>query len=143
VVHLAVHAIVREDAASESELVFAAGRTDDGLVDAARIANLRWPHARLVVLSACQSAAGQVSLTEGATSLARAFLSAGVPAVLANLWPVADQRTAWLQERFHRALVAGRDPAAALQLAQRDAIAAWGRSAAAAAVWGGFEVIGR
>jgi len=76
-------------------------------------------------------------------SLARAFLEAGVPAVVASLWAVDDQRTAWLMERFHRALRQEGDPVLALQQAQVAAIASWGEEVEGPAVWAAFEVIGR
>ena len=52
--------------------------------------------------------------------LSSAFLGAGVPAVVASLWPVADGITAVLMERFYAELASGQSPAVALAVAQRD-----------------------
>ena len=46
---------------------------------------------RLAVLAACGSADGPVALGGASLSLARPFLSAGVPNVVASLWPVSDR----------------------------------------------------
>ena len=53
--------------------------------------------------------------------LTRAFQYAGVPRVVASLWPVQDRATAELMTRFYRAM--WRDhlsPSAALREAQRS-----------------------
>ena len=50
------------------------------------------PRTRLVVLAACRTAAGVVSRSEGALSLARPFLAAGVPNVMCQ--PVRCRRHA-------------------------------------------------
>jgi CHAT domain-containing protein len=42
----------------------------------------------------------------------------GVKAVIASLWPVADESTAPLKKAFYRARLEGRSKAAALQEAQ-------------------------
>ncbi|MBK9778412.1 MAG: CHAT domain-containing protein [bacterium] len=56
--------------------------------------------AQLVVLAACASAGGEVLAGEGLQGLSSAFLAAGVPALVATLWPVDDLATARLMERF-------------------------------------------
>src|SRR5262249_60065616 len=48
-----------------------------------------------------------------------AFLTAGVPAVVATLWAVDDRTTARLMSHFYDALQRGEDAAAALSEAQR------------------------
>jgi CHAT domain-containing protein len=58
--------------------------------------------ASLVVLSACESLVGSVQVTEGAVSLARAFLARGAQAVVASLWKVDDAATARVMESFYR-----------------------------------------
>ena len=56
---------------------------------------------------------------EGVLGLSSAFLSAGIPAVVATLWPVDDQVTRRLMRGFYAELAAGRSIAEALALAQR------------------------
>ena len=50
--------------------------------------------AGMAFLSGCESARGRASAGEGVLGLSSAFLVAGVPAVVATLWPVDDAATA-------------------------------------------------
>jgi hypothetical protein len=50
--------------------------------------------------------------------LSSAFLNAGVPCVIASLWPVADAATVHLMDHFYRRLATGSTVAAALADAQ-------------------------
>lgn len=77
--------------------------------------------AEVVVLSGCQTALGRQVRGEGPIGLARAFMYAGVPRVVASLWPVDDLATSELMKRFYRAMLVTRlTPAAALRVAQRE-----------------------
>ncbi len=76
-------------------------------------------NAELVVLSACDTASGKVISGEGPIGLSRAFFEAGAKRVLATLWPVDDQATALLQEKFYEGLLIDElPPAQALRQAQ-------------------------
>ncbi len=77
-------------------------------------------NARLAVLSSCESARGKVLSGEGVLGLCQAFLSAGVPAVVATLWPVDDGAAMCFMERFYPALAAGHTAGEALRIAQQD-----------------------
>ena len=62
-------------------------------------------NARLVVLSACQSAVTESQrLTDEFIGLPAAFLQGGVPGVVGSLWEVADISTALLMIRFYQNL---------------------------------------
>jgi CHAT domain-containing protein len=75
--------------------------------------------ARLAVLSSCESAGGRVVSGEGVLGLSSAFLSAGVPTVVASLWPVSDLATARFMEHFYLAMEEGQSVVAALDAARR------------------------
>ncbi len=75
-----------------------------------------------MVLSACQTAAGQAQGGEGLIGLTRAFQYAGARAVAASLWNVNDRATAELMVRFHRHLRAGEPRDQALRAAQLELI---------------------
>ncbi|MCB9515512.1 MAG: CHAT domain-containing protein [Candidatus Latescibacteria bacterium] len=110
VLHLATHATVDDQNPWQSSLA--------GLgLTAADIARGRLD-AELAVLAACESAGGRTLSGEGVLGLTGAFLSAGVPTVLATLWPVDDDATRRLMREFYAQLAAGRDAAAALAAAQ-------------------------
>jgi CHAT domain-containing protein len=69
--------------------------------------------------SGCQSALGKNVRGEGPIGLARAFMYAGVPRVVASLWPVDDLATAELMKGLYRGMLVNRlPPAAALRAAQ-------------------------
>lgn len=73
--------------------------------------------ARLVVLSACQTALGKLSSGDEVTGLSRMFLQAGADTVVASLWSVNDASTAMLMRNFYAGLKRGNSPAQALRLA--------------------------
>ena len=90
IVHFATHGLTRQDVPDLEEpgLVLAAGAAGDGLLTASRIATLPL-RARLVVLSACNSARYEALLTDrGIQGLATSFTIAGVPSIVAALWPI-------------------------------------------------------
>jgi CHAT domain-containing protein/tetratricopeptide (TPR) repeat protein len=124
VLHFATHAVIREDQPFESHLVLAASgaaAAGDGVLTAAEIYGLRL-HADLIVLSACQSAAGGVA-GDAIATFTRAFLYAGTASLLASVWDVADEPTNQLLPAFYRAWLGGADKAAALRRAQLQLLA--------------------
>jgi CHAT domain-containing protein/uncharacterized protein HemY len=78
------------------------------------------PRLEMVVLSACETQGNQVSATDEAVSLQRAFLAAGAHTVIASLWKVDDGTTRELMLAFYRYLRSGKSRAEALALAQTD-----------------------
>lgn len=69
--------------------------SDDGLLTAGEVAGLTLT-ADWVVLSACNTAAGDGAGAEGLSGLARAFFAAGAQALLVSHWPVRDDAAARL-----------------------------------------------
>jgi CHAT domain-containing protein len=100
------------------------GGDDDGLLTAIEASWLDLSSGPLVVLSACDTARGDVYGGEGVLGLVRGFRAAGARAVVASLWPVDDRATSELMDRFyHHLLERGLPPASALReaaLALRD-----------------------
>jgi CHAT domain-containing protein len=130
VIHFALHAVADEQAPMSSGLLLAGG--DDGsdgrgaepagLLRAQEVYRMRLPRARLVVLSACRSGVERYYGGEGMVGLARAFLAAGAPVVVASLWSVDSEATAELMVALHRRRVAGDSAAEALRGAQAEMI---------------------
>jgi CHAT domain-containing protein len=93
VVHFATHGLVGGEilGAAEPALVLTppleATFEDDGLLTASEIAQLRL-NADWVVLSACNTAAGEAVGAEAFSGLARAFFYAGARSLLVSYWPV-------------------------------------------------------
>ena len=144
VIHFAGHAVVMPEAPLQSYLVLAqdSASASSGALYARELSGIDLPQTQLVILSGCETASGRVSETEGASSLARAFFAAGVPAVIASLWAVDDEMTADFFARYHAALLRGIDPTAALANTQRE----WLRDKEGAwqhiADWAAFELFG-
>jgi len=102
VIHLALHSKVDNEVPLRSQLLLAeTGGISDSVFYAYEIYNLKLSQTRLVVLSSCQSGAGRYYGGEGVSSLARAFISAGVPLVVASLWPVESRATDMLMVSLH------------------------------------------
>lgn len=95
---------------------------NDGLLYLKELYGIKLSRTRLVVLSACQSGLGQFYRGEGIVSLVRPLLAAGVPTVVASLWPVDSKATSDLMIEFHkqRKLIGGMQAAEALRRAQLE-----------------------
>jgi CHAT domain-containing protein len=126
VLHFATHAVADTENPELSGLVLsqldAAGRPHEGFLGLSDIYGLDL-HADLVVLSGCRTALGKEVRGEGLIGLTRGFQYAGVPRVMASLWPVDDRDTAELMTRFYKAMWRDHNPlspAAALREAQRS-----------------------
>lgn len=117
--HLATHGFLnaRNPAASYVQLA-------SGPLPVEGIYDLKLDGVRLVTLSACQTALGEVNPGSELTTLADAFSLAGASAVVASLWSVDDQATQQLMTEFYRRLKAGENLAQALQGAQVKLLAA-------------------
>ena len=74
--------------------------------------------AKLVVLSCCHSAQGQVR-AEGVVGIARAFLGSGARSVLVALWAIPDEATKKLMTRFYEHLVRGESASECLHQAMK------------------------
>ena len=71
---------------------------------------------RLVVLSCCHSAHGEIK-AEGVVGIARAFLGAGARSVLVSLWAIDDEATLEFMKNFYRHLMKGKSASEALNQA--------------------------
>jgi CHAT domain-containing protein/tetratricopeptide (TPR) repeat protein len=140
VAHLAMHGVEGRRDPSRSRLLLAREHGRPGELAASTILRLRLRRTRVVVLAACDTQAGRVSASEGALSIAAAFLAAGVPAVMGSLWAVEDESTARVSVRFHRELVGGADALEALRAAQLAELAT--QAGKAEWTWASFEVLG-
>jgi CHAT domain-containing protein/tetratricopeptide (TPR) repeat protein len=119
VLHLATHAIVRDDQPFDSFLALSAGRKSlpgDGRLTMQEIYGMDL-QTDLVVLSACSTARGKLS-GDGMVGLTRAFFYGGAPSVMATLWDVADEPTSQLMSSFYSALQKDHDKSRALRTAQ-------------------------
>jgi CHAT domain-containing protein len=120
---------------------------DDGLLTATEVSALALD-ADWVILSACNTAAGDRPNGEGLSGLARAFMFAGGSALVASHWRVPDDVAGRITNRavtLQRKLKLARGEA--LQLAMREILDDEARDASAApfsnpGIWAAFAHIG-
>ena len=142
VVHFAGHGVSNDDYPSLSRLILAGDGESNRSLFANEIAAMHFDRTALVVLAACRTSAGRIRRGEGVLSLARPFIAAGVPTVVASLWDVDDRATQAVFVVFHRALRDGAPVADALRAAQLAAMAQPDSVIRNPANWASFEVIG-
>lgn len=135
------HALHRPDHPSHSGILLAPDR-DDGVLTADDLQKVRLRRVRLVILGACNTIAAGEAGAEGISGIARAFLAAGAPAVLATLAAVDDAAASRFLSAFFRRLAARRPFAAALRDTQLAAIAHPAAEPRDALAWAQFELIG-
>jgi len=123
IIHFAGHYVVDQSSPLLSKMVLAAQENEsnqDRDLAAFEIVQQRLDHAGLVILSACQTGLDKYYESEGAVGLAQAFITAGVPLVVASQWPVDSDATAILMINFHRYRKSGFDTLESLRKAQVD-----------------------
>jgi CHAT domain-containing protein/tetratricopeptide (TPR) repeat protein len=106
-IHLATHSVADYQNGLFSALTFSGGPkgTENEFLTSYEIANLKLD-ADLVVLSGCETGAGQKTGAEGIIGLTRAFLIAGSHRVCGSLWKVEDSSTESLMIHLYRSLLA-------------------------------------
>jgi len=125
-VHLATHGVMNARSPMFSRIELATGEngagSDDGRLEVHEVLALRI-RSSLVFLSGCETGLGAAWSTgfaegEDYATLDRAFLSAGVSAVIATLWRIKDEGAAAFATRFYEELEVA-SPPEALARAQR------------------------
>jgi len=144
VLHLATYGTMNRANPLFSWLDLAPGEFGDARLEVHEVYGMELD-ARLVVLSACETALGAGTQTNAPAGddwvgLTRAFLAAGADNVVASLWRVEDLATAELMERFYRELREGLPVVDALATAQRALIL--DPNAAHPFYWAAFSLVG-
>lgn len=75
-------------------------------------------NARLVTISACDSAGSRIYSADGLVGLSWAFLRAGAHQVIAALWEVNDASTPKMMDTLYSGIEAGEEPSVALRSAK-------------------------
>jgi len=148
ILHLATHGLLNGTNPMFSYLQLGADQAsgEDGMLEAREILDLDL-HAELAVLSACETARGEVRNGEGVIGLSWAMMMAGTPSVLVSQWKVDSASTTQLMLAFHGALRRGLSGSAPLKgkaAALRGAALELLRSAEFRHpfYWSGFQLLG-
>lgn len=95
---------------------------EDGILTAFEVASLDLLGTQLVVLSACETGAGDISVGEGVYGLRRALLLAGSESQIISLWQVKDDSAKDLMVSYYNRLLQGEGRGAALRNTQLEMI---------------------
>jgi CHAT domain-containing protein len=117
----------------------------DGILHAIEAQDLDLEGTELVVLSACETALGQIDYGEGVSGLVRALRTAGARNVLVTLRAVSDQGASAFMQLFYRHWLSqaeGSDPAAAFRAAQREGLTV-AKGTGADPTWVQFVLVGK
>ncbi|NJL75429.1 MAG: CHAT domain-containing protein [Saprospiraceae bacterium] len=141
--HFATHGITNSEYPNFSYLAFAHPKdsSEDGRLYAAEIYQMSIP-AELIFLSACQTNLGKYHQSEGLMSLARAFTYTGAKSIIATLWSIDDEQTAWVANAFYKYLKQPNSKDEALQRAKLDYIAQSSHIFAHPYYWSAMILIG-
>jgi CHAT domain-containing protein/tetratricopeptide (TPR) repeat protein len=102
-IHIAGHASARMWGERETAILLG-----DGPVDLGRLTQLAPLSARVVTISACQSAVVDIGhLPEEGFSVGGAMIAAGSACAIASLWPVRSDTTALLMMRLYEEMLGG------------------------------------
>jgi CHAT domain-containing protein len=123
IIHFATHGELSETDPLSSAVLLVPGEGEDGRLEVREVFGLDL-HAKLVVLSACETGLGKLSRGDEVVGLQRAFLYAGTPAVVTTLWKVDDKATYDLIRAFYSKLESA-GPVEALRQAQLETIATY------------------
>lgn len=151
VLHLSTHGVQGSPRTGEAALLLSPKRLDGRPVigserlEMGEILDGDVPQAKLVVLSACDSALGAKPTAESpedGRGLGWAFLESGSRSVVSSLWKVDDRHTVQLMQRFYHHLGSGLPQGDALQQAQVDLIEGADGAARAPYIWAAFQMQG-
>jgi CHAT domain-containing protein len=120
-IHIASHGEFRSDAPLQSRLLLAPSSNDSGDLKVNDLYGLRLA-ARLVVLSACETALSHISPGDEMIGLQRGFLYAGAEGLVGSLWSIADESTTLMMIRMYQLTGEGMDADDALRQAQMESM---------------------
>jgi CHAT domain-containing protein len=93
-------------------------RSDNGILTALEASSLDLWGTKVVTLSACETALGEVRNGEGVYGLRRSFFLAGAETLVMSLWPISDRVTRDMMTAYYTGLKHGLGRGEALRQAQ-------------------------
>lgn len=131
--HFACHAVQRP-MSSATALLLADGELPGGALE-------RSP-SRLAFLSACSTGEVELAVADEGLTLGSSLMARGTATVVSTLWPVDDQASTSLTQRFYERWLDGASAAEALAAAQRIVASDAGAVGRHPWLWGGVTVSG-
>lgn len=143
ILHLSTHGVSDERMGDYSYVVFYPddSEAEKALFTVKQIYSLKL-NSDLVVLSACETARGELQKSEGVIGLSRAFVYAGARSVLSSLWLIDDSSTKDVMKNFYIRLSAGAGKSDALRQAKIDFLQNSVGSSQHPFFWGAFILYG-
>ncbi|MBX2842937.1 MAG: CHAT domain-containing protein [Flammeovirgaceae bacterium] len=143
ILHLAIHGVADAENKYNTRLIFNSSDDDPAKKNlySHELYNLNLK-SDLVVLSACESGLGKQYTGEGAYSMARGFVYAGVPSVVNTLWKINDNFSADIMAGFYQNLDDGKQVDESLQQAKMNYIRQADEISADPANWAAFVLLG-
>jgi CHAT domain-containing protein len=141
ILHLAMHAEVNNNHEGSSRLLFTPNQINNYRLYNYEIGQMSI-NSPMVVLSACNTGNGKIYSGEGAMSIARNFVLAGVPSVIETLWPVEDLSGSKIMISYYRHLSEGKEKNTALRLAKLDYILTTSPSFVNPRFWAAYTLLG-
>lgn len=141
ILHVATHASTDPYNPLKSRIYFSPDSKEDGILYAHEIYGLPM-RVKLATLSACATGAGLDNGAQGFQSMANAFAYNGCSNVLMCMWPVKDDVSAFIMDRFYFYLSEGNSKQKALQLAKISYLAQADRYSSDPSVWAGYVLQG-
>ncbi|MFK8113700.1 MAG: CHAT domain-containing protein [Rubripirellula sp.] len=119
VIHFATHGLLESQNVFQqaylSAVALAPDADEDGFLTVRETMKMEL-RSDLVVLSACDTGLGKIT-GDGVIGLTRGHISAGVPTVVASLWPVNDNSAGFFMVNFYDVMEQGADKDTALRVA--------------------------
>jgi CHAT domain-containing protein len=112
-IHFATHGTASRVSPLDSAIVLSEDGSSYNLY--ARDIAAKKLNARLVTISACDSAGSRIYSSDGLVGLSWAFLRAGAHQVIAALWEVNDRSTPKMMDSLYSGIEAGEEPSVALR----------------------------
>ncbi|WP_422359989.1 CHAT domain-containing protein [Reichenbachiella sp.] len=103
-----------------SGLVLSRDAQNDGILYAHEIRQLPKTKASLIVLSACESSLGELSIGEGIAGLKSALKGVGADGLILSYWKVNDEATSYFMKTLYAYIQKNKDYESALKSAVRD-----------------------
>ncbi len=118
-IHFATHGQFNPISPLNSALLLSPDTRSNGILTVGKLYSLRLD-SDLVTLSACETGLSRTASGDDLVGLTRGFLYAGCKGIIASLWRVDDEATAYLMVRFYKELDKN-NKREALRIAQLDA----------------------